>query len=129
MASKEKIYDIPITSPLTLNKRKVIDKYITGNARLNIAAFNITVSHEWHKDDDVLFIKTPPVHWEIIFDGKNVEVYGVGPLWARLLFTEKKRILLREQITLLLHETGFLAKKPKGVKPAAGIKRPRQTAR
>jgi hypothetical protein len=122
---KEKIYEIAIDHPLTPKRRKVIDKYIEGNSHL--MPLNLTLSHDWEEDeeDPILRINTPPVSWEVVFLSDIVEVYGAGPLWARLLFTEKKKTLLKEQIELLLHDTGFIAGKPKGAKAVAGLKRPR----
>ncbi len=124
MAVKEKIYEIPIDQPLTLKRRKIIDKYIKGNTHL--VPLNTTLSHDWEEDDDpILRISTPPVSWEVIFQAEIVAVYGAAPFWARMLFTEKKKTFLKEQIELLLHDTGFITGKPKGAKAVTGLKRPR----
>jgi hypothetical protein len=119
---KEKIYEIPIDQPLTAKRRKTIDKYISGNGHL--LPLKIKITHEWD-GDEVLRINTPPVAWEIIFESETVDIYGSGPLWARLLFTKKKQEMLKEQIVLLLHDTGFINGKPKNAKPVTGLKRPK----
>jgi hypothetical protein len=119
---KEKIYEIPIDQPLTAKRRKTIDKYILGNAHL--LPFNVKLTHEWDGDDDeILRINTPPVAWEVIFASETVGIYGSGPLWARLLFTKKKQELLKEQIELLLHATGFIGDKPNAAKAVFASKR------
>ncbi len=119
---KEKIYEIPIDQPLTAKRRKTIDKYILGNSHL--LPFGVKLTHEWDGDEDeILRINTPPVAWEIVFEEEAVGIYGSGPLWARLLFTKKKQQLLKEQIELLLHDTGFIGKKPNSAKAVFGSKK------
>jgi len=56
-----------------------------------------------------------------------MEVHGSAPFWARLLFTQEKRTKLKEQIEHLLHDTGFIDAKPKGVKPAGVLKKARKS--
>ncbi len=118
---REKIYEIPIDHPLTPARRKTIDKYIARNAHL--APPKVDVSHGW--EEEVLRISTPPVAWEILFNSKNVEIFGTAPFWARLLFTKEKRMQLKAQIELLLHETGFVAAKPVGAKAASAGRKPK----
>ena len=102
---REKIYEFAIDKPLTATKRKAIDQHIARNAHLSPS----TVTHDWDGETkQVLRIATPPVKWEVRFDAKIVEIYGTAPIWARLLFTKKKRTFLKDQIELLLRDTGLL---------------------
>jgi hypothetical protein len=101
---KEKIYEFPINHSLTATKRKKIDRYIADIAHL--APSKVTAGWD-QQNPQMLRISTPPVSWEVHFDPKKVEVYGSGPFWARLLFTENKRALLKDRIKTLLQQTGF----------------------
>ena len=111
----EKIYEFSIHRPLTAAKRKAIDRHIERNAHLSPS----NVSHEWDGEDKgLLRITTPPVKWEVRFGAKNVEVYGAAPIWARLLFTKEKRAFLKDQIEVLLRDTGFLKAEEASEQPA-----------
>jgi hypothetical protein len=117
---KEKLYAIPIDHPLTPKKRKIINDYIARNTHLAPA----DSSHDWDRETPhLLRIKATPAEFEIFFHEKNVEIHGSAPFWARLLFTQEKRTQLKEQIELLLHDTGFIDTKPKGVRPARLVKK------
>ena len=65
------------------------------------------VTHAWDNSGKRLELSTKPVDWEIVFHADKVEVFGYGPLWARMLFTKKKRALLHDGIEQAL-ETGRL---------------------
>jgi hypothetical protein len=43
------------------------------------------------------------------FQDKKVELYGAAPLWARLLFTEKKKAELKDQIETVLYQAKFVS--------------------
>jgi hypothetical protein len=102
---KEKIYEFNIDQPLTAPRRKALDQFLKKNApKLKWAA-----NHEWAEDDDhLLHITISPVKWEICFAPHRVTVFGSGPFWAKMLFSDKKRALLREGILQVLQETGFI---------------------
>jgi hypothetical protein len=107
---KQKIYEFPIDRPLTPARRKAVEKHIEHNAHLS----QKPISYNWDDDDDeVLHIAADPVLIEVRFLDKKVELYGAAPLWARLLFTNKKKIELREQIESILHKAKFVAAKKK----------------
>jgi len=107
---KEKIYEFNIEHPLTAPRRKAIDQFLTKNANKS----QWPASHEWDAENDhLLHIKTYPVTWEVWFAPHRVTVFGAGPFWARMLFTEKKRAMLREGILHVLEETGFTKCKAK----------------
>jgi hypothetical protein len=103
---KEKIYEFVINRPLTPAKRKAVEKHIEQNAHLS----SKPVSYNWDEDDDeVLHIAIEPVLIEVRFQDKKVELYGSAPLWARLLFTEKKKVELKDQIETVLHQAKFVS--------------------
>ncbi|ACK51760.1 conserved hypothetical protein [Methylocella silvestris BL2] len=102
---KEKIYEFAIDRRLTPARRKAIEKHIDQNAHLSPKP----VTYNWDEDDDgVLHIAADPMLIEIRFQDKTVELYGAAPLWARLLFTAKRKSELKEQIEAVLHETKFI---------------------
>jgi hypothetical protein len=102
---KEKLYDIPIDYPLTSARRKAIDRHIARNAHLSDSPVQI----DWDKTTgEVLYITADPVKFEVRFHAKKVEIYGSAPLWARLLLTPKKKELLKQEIQLILSDTGFV---------------------
>jgi hypothetical protein len=49
-----------------------------------------------------------------------VTVFGSGPFWAKMLFTDKKRAQLREGILHVLQETGFVKAKAPAKKAKSG---------
>lgn len=107
----EKIYEFAIDKPLTKQRRKAVEKYIVTQAELAAQE----VSYNWDEEDDsILLITASPVEVEIHFSHTVVELYAAAPLWARLLFTEKKKTELKEQIQDLLRDAKFI------ISPAAG---------
>ena len=120
LSMKEKIYEFNIDHPLTPARREVLDRFLKKNAsRLSWAA-----SKQWDKENDhLLHITTGPVKWEIWFAHQRVTVFGSGPFWAKMLFTDKKRAELRAGMMHVLEETGFLnGKAPAGKSPAKSAK-------
>lgn len=100
----EKLYDIPIDSPLTKSRRNTISKFLADNANL----FPMEISHTWHDESEpVLRLLTKPVTWEARFHKEKVEVFGSGPKWAALLFTKKRRQEVREHIESVLRHAGL----------------------
>ena len=104
---KEKIDEFPVSQPLTTARRRAVDKMIAENASRS----PWPIKHSWAESGDRLEVTTKPVEWEIVFHADKVEIFGRGPLWARLLFTKKKRQLLHDGVAAALKELGFL--KPK----------------
>jgi hypothetical protein len=123
---KEKFYDLPIENPLTSARRKAINQHIARNVHLS----DSPVSYEWEETGSpVLRITAKPVTLEVRFHSKKVEIYGSAPLWARVLLTGKKKEELRQEIQLILSETGFVGGQPKQTKrtsrtPKPGVKTP-----
>lgn len=102
---KEKIYEFNIEHPLTAPRRKALDHFLKKNAHKSKWA----ASHEWDEENDhLLHIATYPVKWEIWFAAHRVTVFGSGPFWAKMLFSDKKRAQLRAGILHVLQETGFM---------------------
>jgi len=102
---KEKIYDIGIERPLTASRRKAIDKFLDENA----SKVKWPASYRWDEaNDQLLHITVFPVKWEICFAPKRITVYGSGPIWARMLFSENKKVMLREGIVSVLKDLGFI---------------------
>jgi hypothetical protein len=102
---KEKIFEFSIDRPLTPARRKAIEKHIEQNADQS----EKPVSYSWDDDDgDVLRIEADPVEIEVRFEATKVELFGAAPLWARLLFTAKKKAELKEQIEALLQKAKFV---------------------
>jgi hypothetical protein len=107
---KEKIYEFAIEHPLTAPRRKAIDKFLAKNAGKS----KWPASFEWDEDNDhLLHITTYPVKWEVWFAAHRVTVFGSGPFWARMLFSDTKKAQLREGILHVLQEADFMTKKPK----------------
>jgi hypothetical protein len=107
---KEKIYEFAIEHPLTTPRRKSIDKFLQKNAGKS----KWPASHEWDKENDhLLHITTYPVTWEVWFAAHRVTVFGNGPFWARMLFSDKKKALLRNGILHVLQDAGFMTPKSK----------------
>ena len=105
---KEKIFEFPIDQPLTAAKRKTVEKQVEKNAHLSPKP----VTYKWDDDDEnVLHITSAPVEAELRFHPKKVELYGAAPFWLRMLFTEKKKLQIKEDFELILQKTGFLAAK------------------
>jgi hypothetical protein len=116
---KEKIYEFNIEHPLTAPRRKALDQFLTKNAHKSAWA----ASHEWDEENDhLLHITTYPVKWEIWFAPHRVTVFGSGPFWAKMLFSDKKRALLREGLLHVLQEIGFMKSSTKA-KPAKATAR------
>jgi hypothetical protein len=102
---KEKLYQIAIDNPLTSARRKALDRYMVSKAHLTDAP----VQYEWDEvGGDVLRISADPMKFEVRFHENCVEIYGVAPLWARVLLTANKRELLRQEIQTILSDTGFV---------------------
>jgi hypothetical protein len=108
---KEKLYDIPVDNPLTSTRRKAINQHIARNAHLS----DSPIQCDWDQTGGkVLRITAHPMTFEVSFHPKKVEIYGSGPLWARLLFTEKKKQLFKKEIQLILLDAGFVTEQEKG---------------
>jgi hypothetical protein len=102
---KEKIYAIGIKRPLNASRRKAIDQFLDENA----SKVKWPSSYRWDEaNDQLLRITVFPVKWEIWFTPKRVTVYGSGPIWARLLFSEKKKAMLREGLVHVLKKLEFI---------------------
>jgi hypothetical protein len=101
----DKIYEFAIDEPLTAARRKGIGQEIKKNAHLSPKP----LTFEWN--EDTLLISAEPVKAEVRFHPKKVELFASAPFWARLLFTEKKKLQLKEQIEIGLRKGGFI--KPK----------------
>jgi hypothetical protein len=103
---KEKIFEFSIDRPLTAAKRKAVEKHIEQAADLS----EKPVSYCWDEDDgEVLHIEAEPIQIEVRFQETKVELYGAAPLWARLLFTQKRKAELKDQIESLLQKAKFVA--------------------
>jgi hypothetical protein len=112
---KEKIYEFPIDSALTPAKRKIVEKHIAGISPLS----DKPVSYEWDEGEGtVLRVKVDPVLFEVHFQLEIVELYGAAPLWARVLFTKKKKAELQEHVEGILHQAKFILPKKLAKKPA-----------
>lgn len=103
---KEKLFEFDIDRPLTAAKRKAVERHIEENAEKASAS----VSYQWD-EDDVLHIAADPAQIEIRFAPKSVELHFAAPLWARLLFTDKKKAELKEEIETILRQAKFVAAK------------------
>lgn len=105
----EKLYDIPIDSPLTEERRTTISRFIVENAH----RFPMQITHSWHEETEpVLRLFTKPVTWEARFHGQKVEVFGSGPRWAAMLLTKKRRQEVRGHIENVLQHAGFATTGP-----------------
>jgi hypothetical protein len=105
---KEKIFEFPITQPLTPANRKTVEKQVEKNAHLSPKP----ITYEWDEDDEnVLHIEAGPVEAELRFHPKKVELYGAAPFWVRMLLTEKKKLQIKDEFEAILKKTGFLGDK------------------
>jgi hypothetical protein len=101
---KEKIYELPIQRPLIAARRKAIEQFLEKHS----SKLKWPCSYRWdEKNGQLLHIIVFPVKWEIWFAPTRITVFGSGPVWTRILFTKKKRAMLREGILHVLKETGF----------------------
>jgi hypothetical protein len=110
---KQKLYDFSIDSPLTAAKRKAVERQIEHSAHLSPNP----ISYTWDEDDDdeVLVITADPILIEVRFQERKVELYGAAPLWARLLFTNSRKVELKGHIESILHKAKLIdGKKQKG---------------
>jgi hypothetical protein len=102
----EKIYEFQTDQSLTAARRKVVDEHIVRYAHLSPKPF----THSWDEEEKgVLHFTAEPIFAQVRFQSKKVELYAKAPLWARLLFTEKKKLQLKEQIESMLEKTGFVS--------------------
>ena len=102
---KEKIYEFKVDQTLSGTRRKAIDRYLGKN----LSKLKWPSSHTWDKENDhLLHITVYPVQWEIWFAAHRITVFGRGPLWAKMLFSDKKRTMLREGMVGVLHQLGFM---------------------
>lgn len=105
---KEKIFEFEIDHPLTAAKRKSVEKHIERNA----GQAGTQIAYHWDEEDgEVLHIAADPVLIEVHFEDRIVALYAAAPLWARLLFTEKKKTELKQQIEAILHKAKFVSAK------------------
>jgi hypothetical protein len=123
---QEKIFDFAIDYPLTPARRKAVEKHILINARLSPRP----VTYNWDEDDgEVLHIAAEPVQIEVRFQETKVELYAAAPLWARLLFTNKKKAELKDQIESILQKAKFVAVRKSKSRAAASRRNSRTAAR
>ena len=102
---KEKIYEFKIDQTLSRTRRKAIDRFLGKN----LSKLKWPSSYKWDEGNEhLLHITVYPVKWEIWFAPRRVTVFGSGPLWAKLLFSDKKRVMLREGMIGILHQLGFM---------------------
>jgi hypothetical protein len=113
----EKIYEFHLDHNLTAAKRRLLFEYIEANAHRS----PWKIAYEWEEATKTLHVQSNVVKWELIFQGKLFQVYGNGPFWARMLFTDKLRTKLRLGISLILTEIGLLDG-PQPSKPAKSTK-------
>jgi hypothetical protein len=105
----EKLFDIPIDSPLTEIKREAISKFIVENAH----RFPMKIEHTWNNEaQPILSLVTKPVTWVARFHDQKVEVFGIGPFWAAKLLTKNRRQEIREHIESVLQHAGFVTASP-----------------
>jgi hypothetical protein len=114
----EQFYVYQTVSPLTHEKRTIIEKHIDDNA----ASHGKNVERSWHEGENERFLRifVEPVTIEIVFLSERVELYGVAPSWARLLFTSERKEELRARIEdvlivagLVTHESLEAQRRPK----------------
>jgi hypothetical protein len=101
----EQFYVFPIASPLTTQKRLVIESQIQENAQL----FGKEVTYRWLKRGDEKFLRVlvDPMTIEIVFFDDRVEVFGAAPTVARLLFTNARKEEFKGRIETMLLGAGF----------------------
>jgi hypothetical protein len=109
MKHQEKIYEFDIQHRLSPTRRKAIEKFFAEHGGPSMYKATMRWDEE---DENVLHIKTLVVIWEVHFSPKKVEVYGSGPFWARMLFTDHRKEKLKLGIYKFLEATGFFKKGP-----------------
>jgi len=102
----EQFYVYHIVSPLTHDKKTIIEKHIDDNA----ASYGQDVERSWHRVEEEHFLRifVEPATIEIVFFSERVELYGAAPTWARLLFTSERKEELRERIEEVLIVAGLV---------------------
>ncbi len=117
---KELIYEFSIEAPLTPAKRKIVEKHV---GKLGEASEK-PLSYEWVDDGQpVLRISVEPILLEIKFAPGEVKVFGTAPLWARVMFTKKRRQELQGQIENILRLAKFTTAESAPPRKATGTSR------
>lgn len=101
----EQFYVFEIQSPLTPDKRRIVEQHIDDNA----VAFGQNITRSWHQREGEHFLRiaVDPVVVEIVFLNEKIELYGAAPSWARLLFTAARKEELKEKIADVIVVAGF----------------------
>jgi hypothetical protein len=102
----EQFYVYQIVSPLTHEKRTIIEKHIDDSA----ATHGQNIERSWHEGEEEHFLRifVEPVTVEVVFLSERVELYGAAPSWARLLFTSERKEELRARIEDVLIVAGLV---------------------
>jgi len=102
---KNKLFEFEIDRPLTAAKRKVVEKHIAELAE----GAEKPVTFAWDEEDDhILHVAIDPAEIEIHFEDLLVELYVGVPLWARALFTERRKNELRDLVADVLEKAKFV---------------------
>lgn len=103
----DKIYEFAIQHPLNATRRKAVEKYIDEHMHL----LDQKTEYAWDEEQkDTLNISVGPAAFTVQFHPKQVDVFFAAPMWVRLLFSEKKKAELSEQLEEMLHRTKFISK-------------------
>lgn len=96
---RQKIYEFAVDKALNATRRKAIERNIEKNASLAPKDFE----YGWDEtNEDLLHIVIDPVEIEIEFQPDKVELFATAPLWARVAFTEKKKLELKSLVESVL---------------------------
>ncbi len=103
---RQKIYEFPVDKALNAARRKSIERNIEKNASLAPKDFE----YGWDEENgDLLHIVIDPVEIEVEFQQDKVELFATAPLWARVAFTEKKKIELRSLVETVLVDAKLIS--------------------
>ncbi|MBB3809599.1 hypothetical protein [Pseudochelatococcus contaminans] len=101
---KEKIYDFAIDNPLTDDRRKIIEAHIKKAAQSSGMPLRFGWAQEDARD---LRIAVGPVEIEVRFHAEKAELFAAAPIWARMLFTDAKKVELKTMIEKVIVASGL----------------------
>ena len=102
----EQLHIFTIDSPLTAEKARAVGAHIEKKAQET----EKEVTYKWLKRGDEKFLRAvvEPVTIEVVFYDDRIELFGAGPLWAKLLLTNARKTEMKNWVEEVLVASGFL---------------------
>lgn len=106
---KQKIFEFALHAPLDDARREALELAIETAAETN----ETDLEYGWEETDDSrlhVFIK--PVEIEVRFGETEAVLFAAAPLWAKAVFTEKKKTQVRALVDGILREARLIDPAP-----------------